>query len=172
MEKFLKKLSEEISYNKELFNDNFYKTVEGRIFSIRILDIATECQYMEKIDFFINALINIKNDFSSDEKIKFIDLIRNISLPSLKIFAHIISVNKQMNKKSVDAHIIADNLKMEPFFVNSCLSELKSQGIISDDLGGDESDNPDSIMLGGYIITEFSNSFFEFIMSNKNNTYL
>ena len=161
LEKFLNKLSEKLTEREDLFSDKFYKTDEGKQFSIRIFDIATECQYFEKIDFFINVLINRKENFSNSERLRFVELIKNISMPILIIFANIINNFKNKGIRIPDILSISRELDMDPYLIDSCLHELKSQGIISENIGwGGPGNQKITIASGESGITAFTMKFY------------
>jgi len=181
-------LSERIENLESFFQDEYLHTDEGQQFARKVFDAAFDEQLQDKQELFIYALVNgIKNKKTTElEKLKFVDILRHLSRPSLMILAEIHNMlinqvrgpGRQPDPISsyplVDPSSIAENLseKYDPYLVTSSISEMESQGLFSrtgewrkDSISGRH-------MIGGGFATEmcytdFAARFVEFIRTES-----
>jgi len=102
----------------------------------------------DKQELFINALINGVRDKETSklEKLKFVDILRHLSLASLMILADIHSIFKDKVRRPessgrsssdasplLDPNEIAHELsdKHHPYLINSAIYEMEGQGLFS-----------------------------------------
>jgi len=167
LSKFLDYLEKSMLENKKIFEDNFYLTESGKLFTYKIFENATNYEYAEKTEYFINALINGRNNESEMERLRFIDMIKNISKPSLLVLAQSIINYKDNNKNKIPSITeIASQLSLDQFLVDSCIKELSSHGVFSNNIGfGGPGNQVVSIVGGTVAITAFTIKFGEFIQN-------
>ncbi|MCB4791847.1 MAG: hypothetical protein LHV68_08165 [Elusimicrobia bacterium] len=170
---------------KKLLCDKWLKTKDGNLFVNKIFASAMDAQIEEKQELFVNALINGINNKKIPimKKLKFIDILRNMSCSAVLVLIEIDKVYREplikyLNKSScqpvqIDKRRIINNLKnvFEPYLVDSAIEEMKSLGIFSSttewykyELG----EYRKSQDLGtGFAYTSFSYQFYEFIKSKE-----
>jgi hypothetical protein len=165
---FLEDLFEKTKKNSGIFDHEYYKTEEGRQFSAKIFETAIESQYFEKIDFFVNALINGKDDYANYERLRFIEIIKSLSKPSLYVLSTMVDNYHKLNEKIPNIQSISKMIGMDPFLVDSCIHEIKAQGIISENIGwGGPGNQRISIASGESGVTAFTIKFEKFITINE-----
>ena len=168
-------------------SDEWIQSDEGQQFVRKVLDAAFDSQLEDKQELFINALINGVNEkeTSNLEKLKFVDLLRNISLASLMVLSDMHNLYKDntirpgksrngaSNSRPIDKNKIAEELsdKYHPYLTNSCIYEMESQGLFSNIHGWAKL--PDGTFRSGSYFdvaltyTDFTCRFVEFITSRK-----
>ena len=145
--KTIKYLLDKVENLQTFFENDWIKTKEGQQFTSKVIDSAIDAQLEDKQEFFINALINGVNDQKTTplEKLKFIDMLRNLSRASLMVLAEMHKMlikqvrgpGRQPDPVSsyplVDPSSIAENLSDEydPYLITSAISEMESQGLFS-----------------------------------------
>ena len=101
----------------------------------------------DKQELFINALINgvLDKDISNLEKLKFVDILRHLSLAALMVLSDMHLLFKDRTKRPgkqdpamsgsplVDPNKIAEELeyKYHPYLVGASIYEMESQGLFS-----------------------------------------
>ncbi len=179
-------LSRKTDNIEEFFKSEYFRTEEGEEFARKVIDCALDMQLQEKQELFVNALINApSSDFIPHlEKLRFVDILRHLSLASLIILAHIhkklIGQVKGPGRKPrrasgpphVDSEDMARELsnKYDPYLVTSAIREMEGQGLFSPTEEWQKeptSDRyrPSYITVSGSLLyyTEFSARFAEFI---------
>lgn len=128
-------------------SDEWIQSEEGQKFARKVFDSAFDAQMEDKQELFINALMNgVRDKDTSDlEKLKFIDILRHLSLASLMILSDMHLILKDRVKRPgssdaalsgsslVDPNKIAEELspKYPPYLVNASIYEMESQGLFS-----------------------------------------
>lgn len=151
---FDRNLKSTISYLKNkvddfesFFSDDWARSEEGQQFARKVFDSAFDSQMEDKQELFINALVNgIKDKKTSNiEKLKFVDILRHLSLSSLMVLADMHLMFKSKVKRPgrtgstvdgsplVDPSNIAHELsdKYHPYLINASIYEMESQGLFS-----------------------------------------
>lgn len=132
---------------ESFFSDDWIRSEEGQQFARKVFDSAFDAQMEDKQELFINALINGVRDKETTnlEKLKFVDILRHLSLASLMILADMHSIFKNKIKGPgrsgpsldgsplVDPSKIAQELsdKYHPYLINASIYEMESQGLFS-----------------------------------------
>ena len=173
----IKDLEDKVDDLNKLFEAEWLKTEEGRIFVTKIFDSILDSQIEEKQKIFINALINgiEKEDINDLEKFKFVDMIRQLSNLSLMVLADIHEIaQKKLNTTTKSFQIMPDQISAElgnkygdPYAVLSAIEELKGQGLFSNISSFKKGIN-EQWRAGGSIsdknlYTEYTCKFVEFI---------
>src|SRR3990172_8094522 len=130
-----------------LCSDEWIQSEEGQKFARKVFDSAFDAQMEDKQELFINALMNgVRDKDTSDlEKLKFVDILRHLSLASLMILSDMHLIFKDRVKRPgksdaalsgsslVDPDKIAEELspKYRPYLVNASIYEMESQGLFS-----------------------------------------
>ncbi len=181
--KIIEHLQNKVDNLQSFFESDWIKTEEGQQFARKVFDSACDAQLEDKQELFINALINGINDQKTTalEKLKFIDMLRNLSRASLMVLAEMHKMFKSQVRgpgrepdpvspfPQVDPGRIAETLSklFHPYLVTASISEMESQGLFS--RTGDWRKGPDgSYSPGGGFATElcytdFAARFVEFI---------
>lgn len=132
----------------QLFSEEWLKTEEGESFARKVFDSAIDPQLADKQTLFVNALINgaLKKETTYREKLRFVDILRNLSAPTLEVLAemHLLykdgvrglgrKVGRIEPYRLVDSVQVAEDLGHifeDPFLVVSAVSEMESQGLFS-----------------------------------------
>jgi len=164
-------------------SDEWIQSEEGQQFARKVFDSAFDAQMEDKQELFINALINgvREKDVSNLEKLKFVDILRHLSLASLMILSDMNLIFEGKVKRPgktdqalsgsplVDRNKIAGELsdKYDPYLVNASIYEMESQGLFSNI--HEWRKTPDGkYASGGYFhdalsYTDFTCRFVEFI---------
>ncbi len=179
-------LSEKVDNIEAFFNAEYFHTKEGQLFTSKIIDSALDSQLSDKQELFINALINAPTSQEGElQKLKFVDILRQLSRASLMVLAEMHNKFKKQVRglgrspdpmqpyPLVDPTSIAQDLssKYEPYLVTSSISEMESQGLFST-TGEWVNDNSGRYTPGGGFATEmcytdFTARFVEFIIASK-----
>jgi hypothetical protein len=147
LKKTISYLADRIDDLGSFFADDWIKTEDGQQFSRKVFDSAFDAQMEDKQELFINALVNGIRDKETSylEKLKFVDILRHLSLASLMILAdmHQIFAPKVKGRGHpgaliegsplVDSSKIAQELsdKYHPYLINASIYEMESQGLFS-----------------------------------------
>jgi len=146
LKRFLEHLQNKVADICKLLGDDWVKTKDGQSYFNKVIDSALDAKMEEKQEFFVNALINgIENKkIDSMEKLKFVDMLRQLSYVSLFILVHIHKIYEKPLRKylmgddkglstKIDMQIIYDELngKYHPYLIESAISEMKSIGLFS-----------------------------------------
>ncbi len=130
-----------------LFSSKWLRTDDGEQFAWKVFGAAFDAQLSDKQELFVNALIHgIENEeIEQLEKLKFIDMLRQLSRASLMILAEMHQMFSDQVRgpgrspdpttalPQVDAGTIAEALsdKYDPYLVTAAVAELESQGLFS-----------------------------------------
>ncbi|MFO7715290.1 hypothetical protein [Desulfosarcina sp.] len=165
------------------FKQEYFETEEGGQFTRKVIDATFDSQLEDKQELFINALINGSTNQTLPrlEKLKFIDMLRHLSLASLMVLAEIHKMfigqvrgpgrnpDPVQGFAHVDPTTIAEKLadRYDPYLVTSAISEMESQGLFSR-TGKWRKDYQGKYSPGGGFATEmcytdFAARFVEFI---------
>jgi hypothetical protein len=191
VEKIMRYLADKVDSLEGLFSDEWVKTEEGKQFSNKVLDCALDAQMEEKQELFVNTLINgIRNkDISTLEKLKFVDMLRHLSLASLSVLADMHKIfsdrvrrpGKPGHRMTTDTPALIDledvvrqlSSTYHPYLIESSIEEMKSIGLFSPHL--DYFKMPDGkygtsgyYPQGNIAYTDFTSNFVEFISDNSN----
>jgi hypothetical protein len=140
-------LMDKVDDFESFFSDDWARSEEGQQFARKVFDSAFDAQMEDKQELFINALVNgIKDKETSNlEKLKFVDILRHLSLSSLMVLADMHLMFKFKVKRPdrpgstvdssplVDPSNIAQDLsdKYHPYLINASIYEMESQGLFS-----------------------------------------
>lgn len=188
VENILTHLKNKAADLESLFSDEGLKSDEGQKFFRKVFDSAVDAQLEDKQELFVNALINgIENKtILYFEKMKFVDVLRNLSLASLMVLSDMHNMFKDQVRGPgrvvsstkggfplVDHVQIAEALssKHEPYLVTSAIYEMESQGLFSNIGEWQKATNgsyrPGSGFANALTYTDFTYKFVEFI-THKN----
>jgi hypothetical protein len=181
IKKMLEHLNDKVSDIEKFFNQEWFKTEEGELFARKVIDATIDVQSEEKQELFVNILINgSEENLPIEEKTKFVDMLRQLSLASIQILAEIHTMfepktrrpNKDPNQLTaapqVDAVEIAEQLsdQYDPYLVISAVKELESHGLFSNVHSwhkNGEKYKPGPGFQNAIAYTDFSARFAEFI---------
>ena len=190
VKKTITHLQNEVADLESLFSDKWLQSEEGQQFSRKVFDSAFDAQLEDKQELFVNALINgIENkDLSFLGKMKFVDILRHLSLASLMVLADMHNMFKDkvrgpgrvVNSSTPLPHIdpiqIAQTLstKYDPYLVTSAIDEMKSQGLFNK-IGEWKKEPSGSLRAGAGFATEltytdFTYRFVEFVTRKEQKT--
>ena len=183
-------LHEKVNDLGRLFNAEYLQTEDGMQFARKVFDCAFDEQLQDKQELFINAFINGIHDQETEhiEKLKFIDILRQLSRSSLMVLAKMHdmflpqvkgpgrSVDSTSSFPQVDPIKIAEKLSDEvytPYLITSAISEMEGQGLFST-IGEWKKDYTGRYIVGGGFqtalsYTDFAARFVEFILAKENN---
>ena len=91
---FLKALDSVLARMGRSLDPSWFTTLEGETFARKVLDCAVDAQLADKKELFANALVNgaINVEITPIEKLKFVDMLRQMSRASLMVLADIHSM--------------------------------------------------------------------------------
>jgi len=178
-------LTEKVDDLSELLQKEYLRTEEGMQFARKVFDCAFDEQLAEKQELFINALINGLQDQKTEhiEKLKFIDILRQLSCASLMVLAKMHEKFKDQVRgpgrspdpsssfPNVDPVRMAEALANDeytPYLITSCIYEMESQGLFST-VGEWRKNYSGRYQVGGGFktdlsYTDFTARFVEFIL--------
>lgn len=177
---------------ESLFSDDWVKSEEGQKFSRKVFDSAFDAQMEDKQELFINALINgIQNKQTTNlEKLKFVDMLRQLSRASLDILAELHKiysgqVRRPNNSQRIDGspNLSRDKIvehlskSYDPYLIESSYEELKSVGLFSPNINYFKQANGsyhagNYMQEGNYAYTYFTCRFIEFITTKEKSKQL
>ncbi len=182
-------LNDKVDDLSKLFKAEYLHTEEGKQFTRKVFDCAFDEQLEDKQELFINAFINgIKDQETKHiEKLRFIDILRQLSRASLMILAKMHEMfdsqvrgpGRSFDPLTSFPHInpikIAEELSDEeynPYLITSAISEMEGQGLFSS-VGEWRKDYRGKYIVGGGFdtalsYTDFAARFVEFILDKKN----
>jgi len=147
LSKAISHLQNKVDDLESFISDEWINSEEGQQFARKVFDSAFDAQMEDKQELFINALINgvRDKDISNLEKLKFVDILRHLSLASLMILSDMHLIFKDKVKRPgrsnlaldgsplVDPNKVAEELsnKYHPYLVNASIYEMESQGLFS-----------------------------------------
>jgi len=177
----------EIKDLKQVFKSEWLQSEEGKTFCYKVLDCILDAQIEDKQQLFVNALINgiTDDDLEYIQKLKFIDILRNIAYASLIVLAKMHDIYKddvriegrQITGRPfpvIDRNDLAKKLgsdTLPPYLVISSIYEMESQGLFSN-IGEWKKKSDGTFEPGGgfrdeLTYTHFTSSFVEFITLRK-----
>jgi hypothetical protein len=185
--KLIKDLQQKVSDVEVFANSEWLKSEEGQQFAWKVFSAALDSQMEEKQGFFVNALIQgvTKPTISHVEKLKFIDMLRNLSMAALVVLVDMHGMFagqvRGPNRTTaltggyalIDPEKIAEQLsdKYDPYLVTAAIREMEGQGLFS--LTGEWRKKPEGgyFPTGGFstelCYTDFAARFVEFIEAKK-----
>jgi hypothetical protein len=147
LSKVISHLQNKIENLRSFFSDEWIQSEEGQQFARKVFDSAFDAQMEDKQELFINALINgvLDKDITNLEKLKFVDILRHLSLAALMILSDMHLLFKDKTKRPgrpdsslsgsplVDSNKIVEELgqKYHPYLINASIYEMESQGLFS-----------------------------------------
>jgi len=168
---------------QDLVNSEWLQSEDGQQFAWKVFSAALDSQMEEKQELFVNALIHgvTKPDIQHVEKLKFVDMLRHLSLAALMVLADMNDMFKKQVRgpgrivdpveayAQIDSERIAETLsnKYDPYLVVAAIREMEGQGLFS--RTGEWKKKPDGgyFPAGGYATelcyTDFAVRFVEFI---------
>lgn len=181
VEKMIKDLFqklENIDNIKNLFSDEWLKTEEGRQFSNKVFDCVLDAQIEEKQELFVNTLINgIQNkNLTQLEKLKFIDILRQLSLLALNVLADIHPIySKAGSSPLITKSNIVESLSKkypDPYLIEAAVDELQAVGLFSHNieylkLSDGKYRSQRSYSEGNIAYTNFTSKFVKFILYDR-----
>jgi len=188
VQKAIDHLHDKVDDLGKLFKTEYIQTEEGKQFARKVFDCAFDEQLEDKQELFINALVNGIHDQETKhiEKLKFVDILRQLSRASLMILAkmhemflpQIRGTGRNFDPTSpfpkVDPIKIVEKLSDEvynPYLITSAISEMESQGLFSTIGEWEKNSSGRPIVGGGFAIalsyTDFTARFVEFILEKK-----
>lgn len=185
VKKMIAHLCDKVEDLEQFIRQDWFKTEEGELFIRKTIDAAIDVQSEEKQELFVNVLINgPRSNITIEQKTKFVDMLRQLSLASIQILAEMhtmfVSRTRRPGKQSdagegiphINPRRIAEDLsgKYAPYLTLSAIKELESHGLFSN-IGewhkvGDKY-RPGSGFSTDLAYTDFSASFAEFISSDQ-----
>ena len=180
----IEQLQSKVDNLETFFSEDWLNTEEGQQFSRKVFDSTFDAQLEDKQELFINALINGARDNQTEylEKLKFVDMLRNLSRASLLILSDMHKMfignvrGTGRNADTISAFPLIDKSRIakelsptyHPYLVTSALSEMESQGLFSSTGEWRKNSHDGSFVDGGGFATElcytdFSARFVEFI---------
>ncbi len=180
----IKQLQNKVNNLETFFSEEWLNTEEGQQFSRKVFDSTFDAQLEDKQELFINALINGARDNQTEylEKLKFVDMLRNLSRASLLVLSdmHKMFIDNVRgpgrNADTISAFPLIDKSRIakelsstyHPYLVTSAISEMESQGLFSGIGEWRKNSHDGSFVEGGGFATElcytdFSARFVEFI---------
>ena len=185
-------LNDKVDNLGSICSDEWLETENGKLFSRKVVDSALDAQLEDKQELFFNALINgVRNrDISELEKLKFVDMLRQLSRASLEVLADMHKIygdqasrpgRKQNTSASphIDREKIVDKLsdRYNPYLIESCVEELKAVGLFSPNieyyrLPEGKYRRGNYLSEGNSVYTEFTYRFVEFITVDSPNANL
>lgn len=141
LKKTITYLADKVDDLESFFSDDWVNSEEGQQYARKVFDCAFDAQMEDKQELFINALVNGVQDKNTSnlEKLKFVDILRHLSLASLMVLADMHQIFKSKVKGSGDGspHISPDNIaeelsdKYHPYLASASIYEMESQGLFS-----------------------------------------
>jgi len=132
---FIASLTERLkNLEAESINAEWYQSEEGIEVTKKIIGSALNPEYADKVSYFANALINSSGDYEQDERLKFIEILRHISKPALKILAKERGLHLERGRGYSPQVLVSELIKnttLEPHLVEACVNELFSIGVFS-----------------------------------------
>jgi len=171
LQKMIALLEERLEDVEGFFSDTWYQSEPGQVFAEKVIVSALDGQMAEKQEFFVNALIRgvQQKEIEDDEKLKFIDMLRQLSKLSLAVLAEMhktLKVGGQINSQNVSVKL-ANEKGWNPLVIEAAIAEMRSIGLFSSNMFWIK--NNDGWRLDRYFTegtvgyTEFSARFIEFI---------
>ncbi len=110
LQKMIALLEERLEDVEGFFSDTWYQSEPGQVFAEKVIVSALDGQMAEKQEFFVNALIRgvQQKEIEDDEKLKFIDMLRQLSKLSLAVLAEMhktLKVGGQINSQNVSVKL-------------------------------------------------------------------
>ncbi len=186
VKRFILAIEEEIQDISKLGSNEWLGSMEGKQFARKIFASATDAQLEEKHRLFANAFVNgIENKQLSDlEKLKFVDMLRQLSLASLGVLSEMHKLyGSQVHRSGRPRPTIAApqvsvaelirelGSKFDPYLIESAVTEIRATGLFSRftsfHTGIEGKPEPDSYIDNEIIYTEFTARFVEFVRSNR-----
>ncbi len=185
--KFLEVLHSGIESLSEKLDLSWLSTPEGETFAYKVVESAIDAQIADKRELFANALINGISKKDTDEllKLKFIDILRNLSKASLMILSEMhefLSGNvrgpgrkppRNQPYPIVKTGDIVSKLgaKYDPYLIASAIWEMQSQGLFDETaewgIGQDGHIQSKGGFSSALAYTDFTCRFVEFITLPK-----
>ena len=164
---FTNEISKRLDELENTFKDTCYQTEEGEEVVKKIVASALNSEYNDKINYFANALFNAHKDFKQLNRLKFVEMIRQLSKPALVILAKEHELHQERGE-SFSPQVLQEQLIQEtelpPHLVESCVKELSSVGVFSSTIEFYDDGSQSSYFRNGAVAyTEFTNQFIEFI---------
>lgn len=175
-------LSTKVDDLEKFLSEEWFRSEEGELYFRKVLASALDVQMEEKQAIFANVLINgVRSDLLIDEKTKFVDMLRQLSLSSVFILAELHTRFEGNTRRPgrredriapfpmVKANDLAEELSkkgFDPYVVISSIKELESVGLFSN-VGSFEKQGDGYVSRGGFATelcyTDFSARFAEFL---------
>jgi len=131
---FLEVLRDRVDDLETYFTDPWYSTSEAQEFMKKTVASALNAEYTDKVKFFVNMLANAKQDLEQMERLKFVELIRQLSKPALKVLALAAQLSGTIvglkDIKQIKGNAVS-KLNLDGLLVDSCIDELFSVGVLS-----------------------------------------
>ncbi len=181
--KLLNDLQQNVSNVEAITTSEWLKSEEGQQFAWKVFSAALDSQMEEKQGLFVNALIQgaTKTDIPYVEKLKFIDMLRNLSMAALMVLADMhtmfagqvrgpgrttdqVSAYPLINPEEIAERLSA---KYHPYLVNASIREMEGQGLFSKTGEWRKKADGGYFSAGGFATelcyTDFTARFVEFI---------
>lgn len=173
-EEFIAKLKGKVSDFEEIFSDAWFSSKNGKVICQKIICYGLDPSLSEKTDFFVNSLINSKMDINYARKLKFIEILKQVSLPALLVLAAADEICRDnQNPQNVRNLNLGEKLKdqISLTLIDSCLNELYSYGVLSSNAYRKNTMNKQDVIVGtstdAAFYTYLTRDFVDFIKEPK-----
>jgi hypothetical protein len=136
-ELFLDLLCERVGELEKLQSD-YFKSDEISKIVRKIVSSALNSEYIDKTEFFRNALLNCDQKIDNAEKLKFVEILRHASRPALLVLAKEKELHSargpDYSQEVLQNELIKNMPRFDPHLIESCINELYSLGVFSSTL--------------------------------------
>lgn len=164
---FIRELEKRVSHQEATFKDPWYQTVEGQEIVKKLAASALNAEYADKVEYFAKALLNASMDIGQDKKLKFIEILRQISKPALKVLAAEKQLHEERGRSwssQVELGPLVTKTSLEAHLVEACIKELYSLGVFSSATSfNKEGDKSTGFETGTPAFVGFTDEFIRFI---------
>ena len=117
------------------FNEDLYNSNEAKIYLKKLISTALNPEYADKLEFFANMLINTKMDYSQMERLKYVEMVRQLSKPALVVLDAANRLYKPASSSEPPTSIVPNQIAEETgfnlTFINVLISELYELGVFN-----------------------------------------
>jgi hypothetical protein len=147
--------------------DKWAETAEAREYIAKIVSCMLDTTNADKIEFFANALVNYGVPCGHMERLKFVELIRSLSTPSLMVLAYVEQIYREKGP-AWSPQVLPDEVikasQLEPWLVHACINELYAAGVFSSEIAFyKDGRSATSFSPGTPAFTDFSQRFTDFL---------
>lgn len=130
----IKEILERLNVLEDVLKNPWYKSDDGEEVLKKTISSALNAEFTDKLEFFANIIFNSQQDVEQLEKLKFIDMVRQLSKAAIRVLAEVIKTHQSLvglhQVEQIIGNVISHTEINDRDHVKACINELIAVGLL------------------------------------------